>query len=529
MNDFITKYQNELTGTLSGFDRLVFRGTLWRNRVSGMKGYLWAHHLASKDFGEHAEQISKRVKEAATQPMLAAGRPVRYLNSGKDDKQKIALEIAAADRVREGPICALTAVELCNSYAIRRDEQTGKPDLKSQYRKGLTVYQYWMDPTFGFMSIRLQTWFPFSIHIYLNGREWLSRQMDQARIAYRRHDNCFTWIEDLPRAQELMNDQRKVNWVQSFDQLARRIHPLLFTELNVNYPMKYYWTSVDSEWAMDLMFRDRERLRRLVPRLMHLGIVSLSSADVLRFMGKKVSRTGTALGGSELPISSDLKVRSNGARVKHRLGPNSLKLYDKAYDELGAVLRSEITISVPKYFKVFRRTDDPESLFAYRPLRQSTADVHLRADLSQKVLDRYCSALAVVDDTTTLEELTSSMERRVRWNHKSVRALHPFDRDDHILLQAVNRGEFNIAGFRNRDLQPLLHPTEAKTDKERRRRSAAISRKLRMLRAHGLIRKRPRSPRYDVSANGRLILNAILSAHTLTVRQITTAGALIAA
>jgi hypothetical protein len=46
MNDFITKYQNELTGTLSGFDRLVFRGTLWRNRVSAMKGYLWAHHLA---------------------------------------------------------------------------------------------------------------------------------------------------------------------------------------------------------------------------------------------------------------------------------------------------------------------------------------------------------------------------------------------------------------------------------------------------------------------------------------------------
>ena len=97
MNDFITKYQNELTGTLSGFDRLVFRGTLWRNRLSGMKGYLWAHGLGSKDFGEHAEQVSRRVKEAAVEPMLAAGRPVRYLNSGKDNKQQIALEIAAAD------------------------------------------------------------------------------------------------------------------------------------------------------------------------------------------------------------------------------------------------------------------------------------------------------------------------------------------------------------------------------------------------------------------------------------------------
>src|SRR5206468_1134315 len=261
MNDFITKYQNELAGTLSGFDRLVFRGTLWRNRLSGMKGYLWAHGLGSKDFGEHAEQVSRRVKEAAVEPML------------------------------------------------------------------------------GFMSIRLQTWFPFPIHIYLNGREWLSRQMDQARIAYRRQDNCFTWIEDLPRAQELMHDQRKVNWVQSFNPMAERIHPLLFTELNVNYPMRYYWTSVDSEWAMDLMFRDPERLRRLVPRLMHVGIVSLSSPDVLRFMGKKVTRAGTAFGRSELPISGDLKIRSSGARIKHRLGPNSVKLYDKAYDEQGAVLR----------------------------------------------------------------------------------------------------------------------------------------------------------------------------------------------
>src|SRR6267143_4495004 len=106
-----------------------------------MKGYLWAHGLGCKDFKEHAEQVSRRVKEAAVEPMLAAGRPVRYLNSGKDNKQQIALEIAAADRVSEGPVCALTEVELCSSYAIRRDQQTGKPDLKSQNRKGLFVYQ----------------------------------------------------------------------------------------------------------------------------------------------------------------------------------------------------------------------------------------------------------------------------------------------------------------------------------------------------------------------------------------------------
>jgi len=76
MNNFIAKYQDQLSGTLSGFDRLVFSGTLWKDRLTGMKGYLWAHGLAAKDFGEHAEQISKRVKEASLAAVLAANRPV---------------------------------------------------------------------------------------------------------------------------------------------------------------------------------------------------------------------------------------------------------------------------------------------------------------------------------------------------------------------------------------------------------------------------------------------------------------------
>jgi len=125
-----------------------------------------------------------------------------------------------------------------------------------------------------------------------------------------------------------------------------------------------------------------------------------------------------------------------------------------------------------------------------------------------------------VDDTSTLEERTAQLERRVRWKGRSVRAIHPFDPDDYTLLKAVHRGEFNITGFRNRDLQSLLYPTPPKTRAEQRKRSAAISRKLRMLRAHGLIRKRSRSHRYDVSRQGRLILNAILLAHRVTVQQI---------
>ena len=524
MNEFIAKYQHQLHGVLSGFDRLVFRGQLGLNHEAGLKGYLWAQGLALKEFGAHAEKVSRQVKEASLAVMEAAGRPMRYLNSGKYDKQQLAKAIAQADGIQSGPVCALSAVELCNTYAVRGDRSTQKIRLERACRKCLFIYQYWIHPVFGFMSARLQTWFPFPIHIYLNGRLWLARQLAEAGIQYRRHDNCFTWIADFPRAQQLMQSQLAAPWAELFDAVALQVHPH-FPELCRKYPMNYYWTCQDSEWAMDLVFRDPQQLQRLYPQLVHLGMTSFSSPDVLRFMGKKVTRFGTATGRYEVPVSSDLKVRPNGVRIKHRYGANSLKLYDKAYDELGAVLRPEITITNTHLFRVYRpKNGEPDSPPTWRVMARGLADLHRRAEVSQKALDCYCDALATVDDSTTLQELTAAIEQRVRWHGKSVRAIHPFDPDDHALLRAINRGEFAINGLRNRDLQSLLYTQPPTTDAEKRRRSAAVSRKLRMLRAHGLLHKLPHTHRYRVSHNGRLILNAILSAQRLTVQQLTTAA-----
>jgi hypothetical protein len=523
MNNFIARYQDQLNGVLSGFDRLVFRGTLALNHEAGMKGYLWAHDLGLKDFGEHAQHLSRRVKEASLAGFESAGRPVRYLNSGKQDKQQMARAIAAQDGVMRGPVCAFTAVELCSSYRIGALAGENRIQLQRCFRKCLFVYQYWMHPVFGFMSARLQTWFPFPIHIYLNGREWLAQQMEKARIAYRRHDNCFTWIQEFGRAQRLMDEQLQVDWGRLFGGITDQLHPLL-AEMCQRYPLHYYWTCQDSEWAMDIVFRDRYQLQRLYPQLVHLGMTSFSSPDVLRFMGKKVTRQGTKLGGAEIPVSSDLKARPNGVRIKHRLGANSIKLYDKAYDEWGAVLRPEITITDTLLFRVFRpKNGEPDSPPQWRPMRRGLADLHRRAEVSQKALDCYCDALAAVDDSMTLHELTARIEKPVRWHGQSVRALHPFDPHDHALLEVINRGEFAIHGLRNRDLQVLLYPQAPATPAEKRRRSAAVSRKLRMLRAHGLIHKLPHTHRYRISATARLILNAILSAHRMTVQQLVAA------
>ena len=91
------------------------------------------------------------------------------------------------------------------------------------------------------------------------------------------------------------------------------------------------------------------------------------------------------------------------------------------------------------------------------------------------------------------------------------------------LLEAINRGEFAINGFRNRDLRNLWF-SPATAPAEQRRQSAAITRKLRLLRAHGLVHKVPKTHRYQLSPHGREIINALLAARQASTAELTKAA-----
>jgi len=118
-----------------------------------------------------------------------------------------------------------------------------------------------------------------------------------------------------------------------------------------------------------------------------------------------------------------------------------------------------------------------------------------------------------------VEELTADIQRHTHWNGRRVRGLRPWA-EDKELLAAINHGEFLINGFRNRNLQALLFATPAESPAERRRRSSAISRKLRMLRAHGLIQKVSHTHRYHATGAGRAILLAVLTTARTSVQQL---------
>jgi len=519
MHEFTATYGEQIAGTLSGFDRLVFRGTLRQIAYPfGLHGYLWANQVLLKDFGTHAQKISEAVKTAAVQEMVSAGRPVRYLASSRLGKEKIAREIAAQDQIREGPVCALTCVEPCWGYDVHRNRQTKQLDLVQRSRKCLFVYQYWQDATLGWMNARIQTWFPFSIQICLNGREWLARQMDQAGMSYEKQGNCFVRVSDWQRAQQLLDEQLRSDWPTLLQRIARRLNPM-HADLFARLPLEYYWSAYQTEWATDVAFHHAADLRRLFPLWLRHAILTFQSSDVLKFLGKRVTAAGEVPANTTGEVTTSYKQRQSGARIKHWYGSNSLKAYDKAYATVGSTLRAEMTMQDPEKFKVYRRPEGKsEEPQRWHRLRQGVADLHRRAEICQKINERYLDALAVVDTDTTLEELIAAIQLPVILAQKRSRALQPFSEPDVVLLEAISRGDFLMQGLRNRDLQQLLYTTPAQSPAQARQRSAAISRKLRLLRAHDLIRKISGTHRYQVTALGRKILPAIMAARKATLK-----------
>jgi hypothetical protein len=513
------------SGTLSGFDRLVFRGTLRSiAHDEGMKRYLWANQILLKDFGSHVEKVSQRLKEASLAQVAALSRPVQYLSSSQVSKEEIARGIAAKEGIRDGLVCVLTCVEPCWSFEIHRNRETKKLELEPRYRKCLFLYHYWMHPQFGFLNARIQTWFPFPVQICLNGREWLARQLEAAGLEYARQDNCFPWIADWAKAQRLLDRQQKANWPKLLGGMARQLNPI-HGKIFRKHPVSYYWSTYQSEWAIDIVFREAADLRRLYPRLVHHGMTTFSSPDVMRFLGKRIPLSGDVPKRFSGEVVSDLKHREEGVRIKHSVNGNSLKLYDKAFTVVGSILRVEATIHNGDDFRVYRpKEGDPEGELAWRVMRRGIADLHRRAEVSRKAAERYLDALASVDEETTLEELIRRLEQPTQWRGRRVRALHPFG-DDRALLEAVSRGEFTLNGFRNRDLQRIFFTRTAQTPQEARRRSAWVGRKLRLLRAHGLIAKVTGTHRYQVTAAGRKAITAVLTALRSTVRPLTPVAA----
>ena len=515
MQQFISRFQDRIQGVLSGFDRLRFRGTLRRLSYGrGMELYLRVNQILFKDYQPFMKRLTGRLKEASSAPFRQQNLPVRFLPRGDADKDALARQIAAERGITSGDVCLLSGLELVGSF------QHEGIQMKMRKRACQTLYHYLIDPEFGWMYASIQTWFPFAIHICINGREWLARQMDKAGLQYVRQDNCFPWIEDYARAQQLMDEQLKTAWKERLAPFALRLNPL-HREIFARFDAEYYWSVNQCEWATDIGFKPGA-LERLSPRFLEHGMLKLSSTDLMRFLGKYLTPTGKIPPQFAGQITTDFKRRPNGDRIKHRINGNSLKGYGKTTLPVGDIFRVETTTNQIDDLRAYRpKEGGPEDDLQWRPLRYGVADLQRRAEISQKANERYLDALSNIDDSTRISELVRILEKPRGTGRQRVRALHPFAAEDHALLEAVGHGEFMLNGLRNRDLQTLLYKPGPVTVAEKKRRSAAVGRKLRLLRAHGIIQKVPKTHRYQVTPAGRIALTAILTVDRASIAQLT--------
>jgi hypothetical protein len=530
MNAFLQKFALVVAGVLQGFDRVVFKGKLRElYRPDGMNCMLGVNHVRRGQFKAYAAEITKKVMAASLLAKAKELERFRYLNSSSADKEAIARDIARQHNVSQGLVCVLQCVEPCWTFDTAKCPD-GRLVIRGERGKCSHLYHYFIHPLFGWMYVRLQTWFPFEFQIGINGREWLARQMDRENLKYVRSDNKFLWVENWPRAQELLDEQQRTDWVKELNALQRQVHPT-HPDLLGEMPLAYNWTVFQSEFATDVAFLSPQELEPCFERWLRQAWLTYDSVDVLRFLG----RAGVLTKNSTVAVHTSQHAYFEGKRIKHWVNNNSLKMYSHAN-----VLRVEMTINCPEEIKAFRRSNTvlrPRWSYMWRTLRRSVEDLPHRVVVGEKANDRYLETLAALADTGTVHEIAEPLTRRVpELNTRTkgpkngevpryVRGLNPLTSEDFQLLAAVSDPRWMVQGLRNRDLVAALYDAAAPDAKEKRRRSSRVTRLLRILRAHGLLDKIPGTHRYQMAPEARVKIQNLLALNNATSDELTSNAA----
>jgi hypothetical protein len=506
MRTFLDRFADDILGVVATFDRLIFKGHLTHLYPDGaVKRWLADQGVLLKDFGRFAQRTTERIKRHAEALAAQHRRPFVYLQSARPSKEALAKEIAERDSVREGLICVLYTLETCTSFDLYKNREECRLELRRRRRKCLFFYFYFLDPEFGFMHVRIQSWLPFEIQVYVNGREWLARQLDRAGVGYRRYDNALTWVDDFGFARRCAGRFNDRNWVRILNAFARRVNPLL--RVSDRY-LSYYWVLDQAEYATDVLFRSRQALERIYPDLVQHASLAFGAKEVFRFLGRKLH------GNFQGEVTTDRRHRPEGCRVKHRLRRNSIKMYDK-----WCILRVETTINNPREFRVWRplpRSNKGGSVPRHRagswvPMGKGVAHFRRYAQVSAASNGRYLNALAAAPLRLAALEQLDDLCEPARRDGVTYGGFNPLRAEEARLFEALLNGGHAINGLRNADLRRALYPRPAADTDEARRRSARVSRLLRKLRAHGLLAKVPRARLYRLTSSGAQRLGAVMA------------------
>jgi hypothetical protein len=495
MKTFVERHAAKIRGTLSCFDRVVITGTLPDIAHAGaMAAYLTAHQVRLFDYPQWAAPLREEIRTHAEQVAREASLTIEFIQR-KDFRKEARIKAILAERGdHPGLVHIFSAMEPCASFRPWHDKLAGRTMLKSTEGKCLHYYFYFLDPEFGLCYLRVPTWAPFRLQFYFNGHNWLAARLRRAKVAYTLVDNAFVEIADWARAQTLADEFEVWRLHTALDGFARRYCPIL-----AHFRASYHWSVMQIEYATDVVFTRAADFAPLYAALTHTAIHAVQPDHVATFLGRKLTDAWPG------ELGNHFETRIQGTRIKHHMGPAAVKLYDK----FGFIGRVECTTNDVTFFKHHRLVEHRDGTAEYKlaAVRKTIYSLPDLRDLMRAATARYLDFLAAIEDPQPGLRQLEKIAEPVREDDRSHRGLNLFHGPDLDLCRAVFRGEFTISGFQARHLRSHL---PALTGPQ-------LSRALKRLRVHGLIKKIGHRYKYYLTTAGRTVLATALKLRELVV------------
>jgi len=499
--NIIQQFHDKINGISETFDRMIINGYILQMcNTRQFLYFLIQNGIKLMNFSNFANEQTKLLCDHIDNYIKENEVKLQYLKSGKTKKGDFAEKDFAANPDKIGLVGAYSVVELCNTMTVDKNRENGKLEVVSQKRKCKHYYLYYNDFEFGKMFVKIQTWFPYNVQIYINGREYLSKILDKENIKYEMYHNSFSYIENFGRAQELADGILNKNLVSSFDGIIAKINNHL-PNIESVFGSSYYWCIDQCEFATDINFKCRDDLR-FYKKLVETAFFTFSSSDIYSFYGRKIDQIHKLKKGE---IVSDLRNRYQGYRIKFKLNNNSVKMYDK-----GNNLRIEVTINNPKDFKVVKPvldefTGEDTGEKKWVPMGKSVVNLYRYAEISKAVINRFINALPQIDTEILATRAVTDISTRKEIDGRVYMGFNLLNPETLILLAVIASGAFLINGFDNKAIRgKVLNDPDSKKSKNKMTRLFA------KLRAHGLIKKVHRKKRYYLTKSGREICDSIL-------------------
>ncbi|MBI2417502.1 MAG: winged helix-turn-helix transcriptional regulator, partial [Ignavibacteriales bacterium] len=499
---FLEKYKEDIAGVISCYDRVVIRGTLPAMAYEGaINNHLQQNHIFVKDFTKYAKEkrdiIIKHIEAFAIEnnvPLINVHTPRTY-------KKELEIQkLIVANEITTGYVAILKVVESCRTYRHGTHPETKQIWVRQRSGKCLHYYIYFIDQTLGLCYVRLQTYLPCDMQIYFNGHNYLANKMIQKDIQFQMIDNAFVHIGNYDEAQKIVDNFKAERLKKILDIFTNRFIPFLAVN-----QWGYRWTVMQMEYATDIIFKNPDKLRLVYGELSHMSVLSIRPQDIAHYFETKYSARTKQTIVNRMEDRSFIAGKISVTRVKHQKGANAIKMYDKVF----CILRVETTINDPHELYTFRlvphRNGTTSKKRAYVP--KSIFSLYTLAQIAKTANFRYLDTLAAFDENSTGSINLFSVAEPVYQNKRSYPGFNLCKQTDALLLRLLLQKE-SIQGLRNKELRHELPHIS----------SSAMSRILKRLRLHRLIRKIPSSYRYNLTKLGRKVAVAALAVVELKLK-----------